>query len=122
MKTISLMFFSLLALSSQLLAQPEHDITPLVLNDLQKTLVPDAAFKTAQHALAQVDGNKITQNWEKINSVDPYFSLRLKDLKATDQKGTGRCWMFSGLNVLRPVAANKLGLDDIELSQNYLYF
>ena len=122
MKTIALAFVSLFALPAQLLAQLEHTMTPLVLDDLQKSLVADAAFRSAQHALAQVDGNKISQNWEKINSVDPYFSLRLKDLKATDQKGTGRCWMFSGLNVLRPLAANKLGLDDIELSQNYLYF
>lgn len=122
MKTRSIMLILLTGLCMRLLAQQERHITPAVLDELQGTLVSDAALRAAQHALAQVDGNKISQNWEKITGTDSYFSLRLKDVKATDQKGTGRCWMFSGLNILRPIVANKLGIDDIELSQSYLYF
>jgi bleomycin hydrolase len=51
------------------------------------------------------DGNTITQDRKTLARVDRHFSLRLKDQKTTDQKGTGRCWMFSGLNVFRPAAA-----------------
>src|SRR5690606_19553831 len=47
---------------------------------------------------------------------------RLKGQKITNQRGTGRCWMFSARNIIRPVIAEKLGCKEIELSQNYLYF
>ncbi len=103
-------------------AQGPGSITPAVLEELERSCVPDAQLRAAQHTLAQVDGNKITQNWEKIIGVDSYFSLRLKDQKITDQKQTGRCWMFSGLNIIRPIVTNKLNTEDVELSQNYLYF
>lgn len=103
-------------------AQDTKHLTPALLSELEQSCPPDAKLRAAQHALAQVDGNKIVQNWEKIIAVDPYFSVRLKDQKITDQKGTGRCWMFSGLNIVRPVVANRIGAADIELSQNYLYF
>ncbi|MFI5252491.1 MAG: aminopeptidase C [Bacteroidota bacterium] len=103
-------------------AQNSTAITPALLDELDRSCVIDAQLKTAQHALAQVDGNKISQNWEKIIGIDPYFSKRLKDQKITDQKSTGRCWMFSGLNIIRPVVSSKLNGADIELSQNYLYF
>ena len=122
MKRISLLFPVLLACGITAPAQEPGNLTPALLTALEQSCLPDAALRSAQHALAQVDGNKIAQNWEKIIAVDPYFSIRLKDQKITDQKATGRCWMFSGLNVVRPVVASRLGTADIELSQNYLYF
>jgi bleomycin hydrolase len=103
-------------------AQNSGDITPGILDELARACPSDAQFRAAQHALSQTDGNKIAQNWEKIIAVDTFFTLRLKDQRITDQKATGRCWMFSGLNILRPIAAKNLHCDDIELSQNYLYF
>jgi bleomycin hydrolase len=103
-------------------SQDAKHVTPALLAELEQSCPPDAKLRSAQHALAQVDGNKIVQNWEKMIAVDPYFSVRLKDQKITDQKGTGRCWMFSGLNIVRPLVATRIGAEDIELSQNYLYF
>lgn len=112
---LTLLFFLFTALPAQHLDQA-------ALDELARSCPPGPQLKAAQNTLAQVDGNKIAQNWEKSSGVDPYFSLRLKGQKITDQKGTGRCWMFSALNIIRPVIAGKLGCDDIELSQNYLYF
>ena len=118
MKKILVILFATIILSPGTDAQTNRHLTPALLQELEKSCVPDARLKAAQHTLAQVDGNKISQDWEKIIGVDEHFSLRLKDQKITDQKGTGRCWMFSGLNVVRPMAAAKLGAPDIELSQN----
>ncbi len=122
MKKNAVLFFVTLLVSVAATAQDARHLTPALLTELEQSCPSDAKLRSAQNALAQVDGNKIVQNWEKIIAVDPYFSVRLKDQKITDQKGTGRCWMFSGLNVVRPVVANKIGAADIELSQNYLYF
>jgi bleomycin hydrolase len=103
-------------------AQDAINIDSTLLVNLEHSCVLDAQLKAAQNTLSQVDGDKATQNWGKIIEVDTYFTLHLKDQKITDQKNTGRCWMFSGLNIIRPVIAIKLGCEDIELSQSYLYF
>lgn len=103
-------------------AQRPTGISTQMLDELRTGCPADAQFRAGQNALAQTDGRKLTPDWGKINSVDPIFSTRLKDQKITDQKSSGRCWMFSALNILRPVAKKSLQCGDIEFSQNYLFF
>jgi bleomycin hydrolase len=122
MNRSSLIFLLLSLLSTLALAQRPTGISSGMLEDLRAGCPDDAGFRAAQHALAQTDGRKLTPDWEKINSVDALFSTRLKDQKITDQKSSGRCWMFSALNILRPVATRSLKCGDIEFSQNYLFF
>ncbi|MBN2300470.1 MAG: C1 family peptidase [Acholeplasmataceae bacterium] len=50
------------------------------------------------------------------------FSNEIKTLPVANQKASGRCWLFAGLNVLREVIANKYNLKEFELSQNYTAF
>jgi bleomycin hydrolase len=46
----------------------------------------------------------------------------LDDWSVTNQKNSGRCWMFAGMNLLRPPAMKRMGLRSFEFSQNYLMF
>ncbi len=55
-------------------------------------------------------------------TTDHTFSISLDDWGVTDQKQTGRCWMFAGLNLLRFSARQVLGVKEFEFSQNYLMF
>jgi bleomycin hydrolase len=55
-------------------------------------------------------------------SVPRSMSHHLDDWEATDQKQSGRCWMFAGLNLLRVGVAARLGVKDFEFSQSYLQF
>jgi bleomycin hydrolase len=103
-------------------AQQGTGISPSMLQTLRSSCLPDARLRAAQNALAQFDGDKLTTDWQKSSAVDPYFSNRLKDQKITDQKSTGRCWMFSALNTMRPAAAARLGTGEFEFSQNFLFF
>lgn len=50
------------------------------------------------------------------------FSVDLKTLPVTNQKKSGRCWIFAGLNLLRERIAKKYNLEQFELSQNYTAF
>ncbi len=50
------------------------------------------------------------------------FSVDVESGNVTNQKRSGRCWMFSGLNVLRTILYKKLNVKNIELSQAYLQF
>jgi bleomycin hydrolase len=59
---------------------------------------------------------------EKAGTVDHLFTYRVKTRGITNQKSSGRCWLFSGLNVFRPLVIDKLSLDEFEFSQNYNFF
>ena len=50
------------------------------------------------------------------------FSIDLKQGKITNQRASGRCWIFAALNVFRYEIIKKYDLDTFELSQNYLFF
>ena len=75
-----------------------------------------------QNVLAK---NKITKTI-KINDKRVYnrhiFEIDIPTMKATNQQGSGRCWIFAGLNILREIVAKKLKISDFELSQNYVAF
>lgn len=51
-----------------------------------------------------------------------YFSNEVKSKGITDQKSSGRCWLFTGLNILRAKMIQHYGLGDFTLSQNYVFF
>ena len=50
------------------------------------------------------------------------FSIELETGKITEQKSTGRCWLFAALNTMRLEIMRKLNLETFELSQNYMMF
>lgn len=50
------------------------------------------------------------------------FSISLDAGDITNQKKSGRCWMFAALNVMKLPIIKKLNLKTIELSQNYPLF
>ncbi|HEY7042387.1 MAG TPA: C1 family peptidase, partial [Nocardioidaceae bacterium] len=57
-----------------------------------------------------------------VNSIATSMSTVLDDWDATNQKQSGRCWLFAGLNLLRAGAAKSMDLKDFEFSQNYLLY
>ena len=78
--------------------------------------------KLMQNAVTKVDVKEIALDRSLVTSMDHSFSHTLDSWKATDQKASGRCWMFAGLNVMRVDAMKTLLLDEFELSQNYIMF
>ena len=50
------------------------------------------------------------------------ISISLEQGNITNQKQSGRCWMFAALNTMRFAIMKKLDLDTFELSQNYTLF
>lgn len=59
----------------------------------------------------------------KCQSFNPVYNVNVTPhLKVTNQKSSGRCWLFAALNVLRREICNKYKLDNFEFSQSYLFF
>ena len=52
----------------------------------------------------------------------PVFSLDLTKDKVSDQKASGRCWMFAALNTFRHKMIANFQLEDFELSQAHTFF
>ena len=61
-------------------------------------------------------------DYQGFRSNKNSFSIEIKSGSITNQKASGRCWIFSAMNKLRYELMAKNELEDFELSQNYLYF
>jgi len=79
-----------------------------------------------EKAVADIVANQnitdVALNRERYIAHDSYVNYKIKTGDITNQKSSGRCWMFSGLNVLRPQVIKKYKLKNFEFSQNYLLF
>jgi bleomycin hydrolase len=80
------------------------------------------SFRLAQNAVTQVGADDVALNRSIVFNTDHSFSHVLDDWTATNQKQTGRCWMFAGLNLLRVGAMRQMGIKSFEFSQNYTMF
>lgn len=78
--------------------------------------------KALSKIVANNDIKKLATNPNNKLNVDGNFSNRVPNKGITDQKQSGRCWMFSGFNVLRNQMIQRYNLGAFELSENYLFF
>ena len=97
---------------------------PEISNDLLMQLREEESTKVAlaRNAATQVGIEAASLNREKIQHTSTAVSHRLDDWKATSQKKSGRCWLFSSLNFLRSRARESLGVKNFEFSQSYVFF
>ncbi len=75
-----------------------------------------------QNAVTAVSVNQLAARRQVFEDADVSFSVKLDDWGATNQKGSGRCWMFAGLNMVRPYAMKKMKLKNFEFSQNHTLY
>jgi len=74
------------------------------------------------NAVTNNDIQSLSLNREKVVTHNKHFNHKLKKSGITNQKSSGRCWLFAGLNVFNPILMNKLNLSKFELSEPYLTF
>ena len=84
--------------------------------------ISDPATKALTNALSNNNVTNIALNRENLSTVDHNFKYKVKVTGISNQKSSGRCWMFTSMNVLRPLVIDKYKLSKFEFSQNYLYF
>jgi bleomycin hydrolase len=79
-------------------------------------------LNTLRRAIAKNDINSSTYNIEYEGKDKFNFSIDIPTMSATNQKQSGRCWIFAGLNFLREIVAKKYNIENFEFSQNYVAF
>ena len=100
----------------------EGGLTPEILNEIRNGYEGNASDKALKNSLAGTSIAVLAVNSENAAMMDTHFSDRVRTKGITDQKSSGRCWLFTGLNVLRAKMIDKYDLPSMEFSQNYLFF
>ncbi|WP_249038396.1 aminopeptidase C [Companilactobacillus allii] len=98
------------------------EINSKILADFHKNLNQDASNNILKNAVAQVGIFQTAQNSDVKSKLNPTFNITVPTGKVSNQKRSGRCWLFSSLTNLRTEFAMKYDVADFELSQNYLSF
>ena len=111
--------FSLTVASAQ---NPTGGLSPELLQKISATYEDNAYDKAISNALAGTSIATLAINADNAAMIDTHFSDRVRTKGITDQQSSGRCWLFTGLNVLRAKMIDKYGLPGMEFSQNYLFF
>jgi bleomycin hydrolase len=103
-------------------AQNDGKLTADFIAELRQQFGSRPAYRLAQNAVTQTAVDDIALSREVIMNTDFSFSHWLDKWSVTNQKASGRCWMFAGLNLLRVGAMKKMNVKNFEFSQNYTFF
>ena len=123
-KKLILASIVLAALAGNVSAQKTSGgISQKMLSEIKKQSGTGASDKALFNAIAANSIDVLAKNHSvSSGELNTYFSNETKAQSITDQKSSGRCWMFSGLNVLRSDFAKQSDSLSVELSQDYLFF
>ena len=92
------------------------------LANLATSFEANPAARLAQNAVTTTDVDQVALDRRVVTALDTSMSHKLDTWPVSNQKKSGRCWLFSGLNLLRSHLIDELKLDGFEFSQNYLHF
>ncbi|MDE6086394.1 MAG: C1 family peptidase [Muribaculaceae bacterium] len=94
-----------------------------MLQRLRDSYKPTASDKAIHNALNTTDIRVLAATADNRANFDNQFTYRVPSTGITDQKSSGRCWLFTGLNVLRAQAMmNNDDINRLKLSQVYNFF
>lgn len=104
-------------------------ISATALHAMGKKFASDSKNEIVMNAICNADMHKVIQRRSLLPDNNHHlFSHKLSSdavsSKVSNQKASGRCWLFAALNVMRAPAAKRLGADEagFEFSQAYLCF
>ncbi|WP_105303550.1 C1 family peptidase [Anaerolactibacter massiliensis] len=92
------------------------------LKQLQEEYRKNDKARVVRNALTTTSITSISNVLEAQEANPFFFSVEVPTMKVTNQLQSGRCWIFSSMNVLREIIAKKYKIDQFELSQNYVAF
>ena len=97
-------------------------ISSEMLQKIERQNAPTASDRALRNALAANAIDNLAKNQQNAGALDTYFSVETKKQTISNQQQSGRCWMFSGMNVLRANFAKRTDSLTVSYSQDYLFF
>ena len=98
------------------------EVTKKQITKMRKSFGSDPSARVAQNAVTSNNVATVALRRDIVQEVDFTFSTKLDDWKATNQKSSGRCWLFATLNLFRPGTMKKMNVKQFEFSQAHIHF
>ncbi len=118
-----IVFTLLLALPTLTQAQTAGGgISPELLKQIKGAQPTSTAHRALRNAMAGRSSNQLATVANNPDATDTHFSHKLASKGITDQKSSGRCWLFSGYNVMRAKMIDQYKLGSFQFSQAYGFF
>ncbi len=93
-----------------------------MIEKMQKEFNADKENIMRMNAISNNSIKDIALSRKNLSGIEHHFKYRVDVTGITDQQKSGRCWLFTSLNVIRPMVIEKYDLSDFEFSQNHLFF
>lgn len=125
MKPTTLTLFAaagLLSLMSTHAQTNDGSLTPALIQTFREGYELQGPDLVRHNAVTNNAINDLALNRQVVAGEDGHFSHKIKSKGITNQKSSGRCWMFAGFNVMRPKVIHEHGLEEFEFSTAYLQF
>lgn len=100
----------------------DGSLSPKLLKSLRDGYEMKEGDLARHNAITNNSINSLALNRAIVAGEDGFFSHKIKTKGITNQKSSGRCWMFAGLNTMRPQVIRDLKVDGFEFSTSYLQF
>ena len=97
-------------------------ITSDMLTTMNDAYRANPVMKAAALAMGHQPLNEVVFNCENAAKGRFLFNHEVETMKVTNQKSSGRCWLFAALNLFREIAAKKMNVEFFELSQNFIAY
>lgn len=92
------------------------------INEYEKEFLEDKRNIVSMNAATYNGVQKVARDVNALKDEPFAFNVDIKNGDVTNQKQSGRCWMFASMNVLRNIVIKKFNLENFELSQSYTLF
>ena len=94
-----------------------------MIKSFNKDCNSDYSMKLSRNAATHNEITDLAMDWDEFRKIDHTFSEQISgEMKITNQKSSGRCWGYAGLNLFRIYLGRKHGLRNFEFSQTYFMF
>ena len=97
-------------------------VTEAQIEEFRKSFDPDPSATVAQNAVSNADLSTLALRRDLVQNMDFSFSTKLDEWSATNQRRSGRCWLFATLNLFRVGAMKKMNVKNFEFSQAHIHF
>lgn len=115
-------FLMFSVVSGQAGVNVDSNLSPQLIGKIRSAYEMDSHTRSMMNSVTNNDIKSLALNRDIVQNHNELYSHKIKTKGITNQKKSGRCWLFAGLNVLRPEVIKKYKLEGFELSQNYLAF
>ena len=101
----------------------DKSISLEIIKTFQKESNSESNLKLSRNAATHNEITDLAMDWDVYRRIDHTFSDQIiGEMKITNQKSSGRCWGYAGLNLFRIYLGRKHDIRNFEFSQTYFMF